>query len=226
MSEDRRSKKVRPVRAVDRLFRGELISQFGRLRHYVPSGNQIRRRGGFEAGKETVLLMQGYVQTRGVLDLMESRLRRDGFQVFSFHLGGFMGVWNTRDIKVLAQRITRRVARFRARYQLPRLHMIGHSKGGLVGRAIVQLCGGSDHIQTLVTLGTPHQGTPTAIVAALPPMSLVTEQGHQMMPGSSLVQSLGQAAFPPSTRGSGRKGPKSNTTRPVAPNAHQINSFV
>ena len=43
-----------------------------------------------------------------------------------------------------------------------RIHVIGHRLGGLIARYFVQRLGGDAQVHTLVTLGTPHQGTQLA----------------------------------------------------------------
>lgn len=181
---------------VDRWARAEFFTQLGRMRAYGLTGNRIHRKSRFVPGVETVLLTQGFVQTRGVFTAMEKRLRRDGYQVFSINLGGFLGVYNTGRIEDVSHMLLDKLARFRARYQLPRIHMVGHSMGGLVGRYMIQALGASEHLKTLITLGTPHQGTPTAYVAAIPPMSFVLGTGRQMLPGGDFIESLNRRALP------------------------------
>ena len=51
-----------------------------------------------------------------------------------------------------------------------RIHVIGHSLGGLITRYYVQRLGGDSRVHTLVTLGTPHQGTQLARAAPLLPL--------------------------------------------------------
>ena len=52
------------------------------------------------------------------------------------------------------------------------MHVVGHSLGGLIARYYVQRQGGDRRVESLVTLGTPHQGSVLAHVlpdAAGPP---------------------------------------------------------
>lgn len=185
---------------VDRRVRGLILGQLGRPEAYGLSGNEIERRSTFDPSKETVLLTQGLVHTRGVLDALERRLRRDGYEVFSIHLGGLFNVWNTWTIPRVARRLITRVRRLRARHQLGRIHMVGHSKGGLIGRYMVQMLGGDEDIRTLITLGTPHQGTPTAHVVSIPGLRGLLPSGPEMLPDSELLQRLNGMVFPERTR--------------------------
>lgn len=42
--------------------------------------------------------------------------------------------------------------------------LIGHSMGGLAARAYIQLENGSKNVSTLITIGTPHYGSPLALL--------------------------------------------------------------
>ena len=64
-----------------------------------------------------------------------------------------------------------------------RVHVIGHSMGGLVARYFVQRMGGDSRVHTLVTLGTPHQGTAPANFVPHP-------VARQMRPGSDIMTEL------------------------------------
>lgn len=195
-----RGKQPNAITHFVRTLRGTVVANIGDLRPYRVSGNQIRKEARFHAERETVMLIQGFVQTRSVLTTMERRLRRDGFEVFSVNLGGFLNIYNTRPVEEVARHIAGKVRRLRARHKLGRIHMVCHSKGGLVGRFFVQALGGEEHVKTLITLGTPHQGTPTAVVAALPPVGLVAGSGHQMLPHSPFIRRLGALPLPTHTR--------------------------
>lgn len=179
---------------------GVLIGNMGRTNAYIPTGNRIDRKTRCLPGDEPVLLLQGFVHTRGTLDVLEGRLRRDGFPVFSLNLGGFLNIYNTRPIEDLAALIGSKADKLAARHGFERLSIIAHSMGGLVSRYYIQKLGGGARVKTLITLGSPHHGTPTALVAAVPPLSLITRCGYQMLPGSDLVQTLDATPLPPEVK--------------------------
>lgn len=189
-----------PTQRALRGLRGLWLGQLGPMRAYAPGGNSVRRVARFDPTRETVLLTQGLVQTRGVMEILEARLRRDGFEVFSVHLGGFMGTYNTRPIPVIARHVLGKIRRLRARYGLGRIHMIGHSKGGLIGRYMLQILGGEEHVKTLITLGTPHRGTPTAWLVSAPVLRQIMPSGPEMVPGSEVLEALQGAPMPADTR--------------------------
>jgi len=176
--------------------RGVLIGNMGRVSAYVPTGNRVEKVTRFMPGDEPVLLIQGFVHTRGVLNILESRLRRDGFPVFSLNLAGFLNIYNTRPIEMLARGVAEKVERLQQRHAFERISIIAHSMGGLVSRYYVQALDGHLQVKTLITLGTPHHGTPTAYAASVPPLSLVTVCGRQMLPGSKFILDLAERRVP------------------------------
>ena len=66
--------------------------------------------------------------------------------------------------------------------------MIGHSLGGLITRYYVQRMGGHERVHTVVTLGTPHQGTALARAGSVLPLI------RQLRPDSDLIAELAEPA--------------------------------
>jgi len=175
-----------------------LSANLGRPRHYL--GRHVARQDDFHLAGETVLLLHGFWQTRHVLEPLEERLRADGYRVLSFHLGGFLGNFNSHSIPRLAQRIAGKLERLSERGDLGTLHIIGHSKGGLVGRYLVACEGWHRRVSTLITLGSPHHGTPTALVGLVGFTGLVSRSVWQMLPNSSFIRDLKEHPIPATTR--------------------------
>ena len=163
------------------------------------SGNSIVRQTDFSQCARPVLLLHGFLGTRRVLDVLERRLRRDGFCVWSIHLGGLFDAYNTRGIEECAERVREKVERLYARYHLGPLSIIGHSKGGLIGRYYVKRLGGDRRARTLITLGTPHNGTPTAYLGCAT-VGLIAKSVWQMTPMSPFIRRLKIGNFPRSVR--------------------------
>jgi pimeloyl-ACP methyl ester carboxylesterase len=67
------------------------------------------------------------------------------------------------------------------------VHVVGHSLGGLIARHYVQRQGGDRRVESLVTLGTPHQGS---LLAHVGPTPLI----RQLRPGSPLLRELAEPA--------------------------------
>ncbi len=173
-----------------------LRDQLGSLRTVYARSNKIVRRDDFASFDETVLLLHGFFQTRNVWEVMEDRLRYDGFGVFSFDLGGLMGL-NTRRPRDLAELVAEKIERICQRTGLRSFHIVGHSKGGLIARHYVQHLGGGPRVKSVVTLGTPHHGTPTAALGlTLMGMGVLSRSPWDLLPNSTFVRRLKEDVFP------------------------------
>lgn len=163
-------------------------------------GNDIVRRTDFTQCERPVLLLYGFLSTRRTFEVLERRLRRDGFCVWSINLGGLFDAFNTKGIDESAEKVRDKVERLYARYpEMGPLSIIGHSKGGLIGRYYVKRLGGDRRVKNLVTLGTPHNGSPSAywgIVTA----GTFSKSVWQMTPMSPFIRRLKIGAFPRSVR--------------------------
>jgi pimeloyl-ACP methyl ester carboxylesterase len=74
-----------------------------------------------------------------------------------------------------------------------RVHVVGHSLGGLIARYHVQRQDGDRRVESLVTLGTPHGGSVWAHVVPTPLI-------RQLRPGSPVLQELAEPVPACSTR--------------------------
>jgi triacylglycerol esterase/lipase EstA (alpha/beta hydrolase family) len=95
------------------------------LRHLM-RGNRIRRGAAFDGVTlETppVLIIHGFLGTRGSMFMLERRLVDDGFVVVSFNLGTL----NVRDIRRSAFLIHRKIERILAQTPSQRIDIIGLS---------------------------------------------------------------------------------------------------
>lgn len=163
-------------------------------------GNKVERVTDFSSCDHPVLLLCGFGATRRVFSILERRLRKDGFCVFSLNLGGVFNTFNTRCIEELAVLVHTKVERLCARYNLKKMSIIGHSKGGLIGRYYIKKLGGAKRVRSLITLGTPHGGNPWALVGLFSPLSLFSRSIWQMYPMSPFIRRLQKGAWPKSVR--------------------------
>jgi len=180
----------------------KLRRQWRDLKGYLafdPTGNEIVRQTDFRQCPRPVLLLHGFLGTRRALEVFEHRLRRDGYCVWSINLGGLFDAYNTRGIDECAEKVRDKVERLYARYQLGPLSIIGHSKGGLIGRYYVKRLGGDQRVKNLITLGTPHNGTPTAYIGCAT-VGLLAKSVWQMTPMSPFIRRLKIGAFPRTVR--------------------------
>lgn len=158
-------------------------------------GNEVVRATDFNHCARPILLIPGFMSTRRGLTVLERRLRRDGYCVFSLNLGGLLGTFNTRSIEETALFVREKVERLYRKYDLGPLTIIGHSKGGLIGRYYIKRLGGHDRTCGLITMGTPHHGTPTAYFGAAV-TGLFAPSIWQLMPMSPFIRRLKEGTFP------------------------------
>lgn len=161
--------------------------------------NRVEKRTDFHDCPRPVLLLHGWFSSRRTFDVLERRLRRDGYGVFSLDLGGLRGSSIGRGVDDLADLVRAKIERIYARYPgLGKLTIVGHSKGGLIAAYYVKKLGGWRRTRAVVTLGTPHRGTPLAWLGL--PFALVARSLVQMAPGSSFLARLHDGAWPPQVR--------------------------
>jgi pimeloyl-ACP methyl ester carboxylesterase len=97
----------------------------------------------------------------------------------------------TQDVRAAARRLDQAVEAICEQTGYERIHVIGHSMGGIIARYYVQRMGGDERVHTLVTLGSPHGGTRAA---RLLPRGVC----RQLRPNSDVIAEL--AAPVPSCR--------------------------
>ncbi|HEY0484885.1 MAG TPA: alpha/beta fold hydrolase [Mycobacteriales bacterium] len=137
-----------------------------------------------EAAGTPILLVHGMVDNRSIFTFLRRALRRHGFgRVCTVNYSVF-----TSDIRDAARELGRRVEALCEETGYDRVHVVGHSLGGVIGRYYVQRLGGDARVHTLVTMGTPHGGTE---VARLLPLHHLT---RQLRPDSDVVAELREPA--------------------------------
>jgi triacylglycerol lipase len=139
--------------------------------------------GDVVAAGTPIILVHGLVDNRSIFTLLRRALLRRGFgRVMSLNYSPF-----TQDIRSVAARLDELVEKTCEETGYEKVHVVGHSLGGLIARYYVQRLGGDARVHTLCTLGTPHAGT---FSAHLTPQKLV----KQLRPGSDVVLELAEPA--------------------------------
>jgi pimeloyl-ACP methyl ester carboxylesterase len=183
-----------------------LVLQYRKLRRQLQDlkgyleldwhGNEIVRRTDFAHCPRPVLMLYGLLSTRRTFEVLEHRLRRDGYCVFSIKLGGLMETFNSRGIDECAERVREKVDRLYSRFpDMGPLTIVGHSKGGLIGGYYVKRLGGDRRVKAVITLGTPHSGTRTAYLGCAL-VGMFAKSVWQMTPRSPFIHRLRVGAFP------------------------------
>jgi triacylglycerol lipase len=151
--------------------------------HDLPPVQRSLMIGNLEAAGTPILLIHGLVDNRTIFTLLRRGLRRRGFgRIVAMNYSPF-----TQDVRSAAARLAQEVERLCEETGYERVHIVGHSLGGLIARYYVQCMGGDDRVHTVVCLGTPHEGTEAA---RLLPQRVV----RQLRPGSGVLRELARPA--------------------------------
>ncbi len=138
-----------------------------------------------------VLLIHGYLATRGSVHLLEERLTNQGRVVMTYRFGPIhMG-----DIRESAGYIARKVESLASQIGVDKVDVVAHSMGGLVALDYLKRLGGERRIRRLVLLGTPISGTWSALLGiATAPLGRAS---LQLLPGSAFLRELAERPIPP-----------------------------
>jgi hypothetical protein len=145
--------------------------------------------GDVAAAGTPILLVHGLIDNRSIFTVLRRHLRRRGFgRVWTMNYR----VWTT-DLRAAARQLATAIEGVCEQTGYDRIHVIGHSMGGLVARYYVQRLDGDARVHTLVTLGTPHAGTRAA---RLFPRGVC----QQLTPSSAVIAELAEPAAGCQTR--------------------------
>lgn len=137
-----------------------------------------------------VLLVHGYGHNRSGWFLVERLLRAAGFT--SVHTMNYVA-FGRDGVPELAERLAARVASIRALTGAEKVHLVGHSNGGILIRWFVQELGGDQVVDTAITVASPHEGTVAAHAAPGP-------CARDLRPGSNVMRRLAAGARPTPVR--------------------------
>lgn len=136
-----------------------------------------------------IILVHGYFHNRSGLLLTKRALEKHGFcdvSIFSYNP-------LRKGIPSLADGLRKKVEATLARTGATKIHLVGHSLGGLIARYYVEQLEGKENVHTLISLGTPHHGTMMAFLGR-------SATSRQMRPGSEFLALMDEAPKPPEVR--------------------------
>jgi len=132
-----------------------------------------------EAAATPIILLHGYFHNRSGFLVMRRALRRNGFR--HVHTMNYNVIGH--EVEELASQLSGYVENILNRTGATRVHLVGHSLGGLVARTYVQEFGGDKRVHTCITMGTPHAGTYAAWAGR-------GRAARQLRPRSELLERL------------------------------------
>ena len=142
----------------------EAVSAARCVAHYPRGVVEAALRTGTPRGDVThdtpVLLVHGYGHNRSGWFLLDRTLRQAGFT--SVHTMNYVA-FGREGVPELAARLAHRVDEIRRLTGADKVHVVGHSMGGVLLRWYVQELGGDRFVDTAVTIASPHEGTMAAL---------------------------------------------------------------
>lgn len=157
----------------------------------IGGGGPVRP-GGIET---PVLLVHGYGANKSNWFLVHRYLEQAGFR--RVHALNYNPLSD--DIPGLAERCAARAEELKDHFGVSRVHVIGHSLGGLIARYAVQVLG-LGGVDVCITVASPHGGVRLArygsALAGWSPLS----SGLQLRPDSAVMTLLRHSARPLPTR--------------------------
>ncbi len=127
-----------------------------------------------------VLLVHGYGHNRSGWFLLDRSLRQAGFT--SVHTMNYVA-YGREGVAELASRLAHRVDEIRQVTGAEKVHVVGHSMGGVLLRYYVQELGGHRFVDSAVTIASPHEGTVTALAG-------IGAGARDLRPGSTVMRRL------------------------------------
>jgi pimeloyl-ACP methyl ester carboxylesterase len=142
-----------------------------------------------------VLLVHGYGANKSNWLFVNRYLQQAGFErVHALNYNPF-----TADIPALAERCAERAEELKAHFGVDRLHVVGHSLGGIIARYAIQVLG-AEGVGVCLTVASPHGGVRLARYGS--PLSAASPlaTGLQLRPDSPVMTLLRSSARPLPTR--------------------------
>jgi triacylglycerol esterase/lipase EstA (alpha/beta hydrolase family) len=139
--------------------------------------------------KKPVIIVAGTLQPAATYDRLADRLRAEGYDVRIFELPNL----GRGDIALSADALAAFTDRVRQETGSDKVDLVAHSQGGLVARQYVKFDGGADHVDNLISMGSPNHGTVAAWAVTL----IGADKdgfvaGEQMSPGSDFLARLNE----------------------------------
>ncbi|RRJ28020.1 lipase family alpha/beta hydrolase [Halocatena pleomorpha] len=136
--------------------------------------------------RSPVLMVHGFLDSRRTpwWDITTHRLQEIGYTDDELYLLRLGALGTTVDSPtVYAEEVTAKLQSMSTDHGSD-VDIIAHSMGGLDSRWAIEKMGADQYVDSLITLGTPHQGTYVAYLA------YITPGGRDMIPGSDFLREL------------------------------------
>jgi pimeloyl-ACP methyl ester carboxylesterase len=103
------------------------------------------------------------------------------------------------DLRSSARELQRALVPYTSHRDFGYADIVAHSMGGLTATYLLKALDRGRHVRTVVTLGTPHRGTPLARIGVLV-LGAASRAVWQMLPGCEFLVQLEELATPAGSR--------------------------
>lgn len=150
----------------------------------TPFGLFNTKKQDLKRGQTPVLLLHGLFDNRASWFWFKHQLKNRGVNnIVTINLSS----WHSEE--VLTELLSKRIDELRHQLGVNKVHLVGHSMGGIIARNYIQLRGGESKVDKFVCLGSPHAGSRLATFSVSP-------LGKHLIPGSAFLHRLNSAPPP------------------------------
>ena len=142
-----------------------------------------------------VVLVHGFLGTRGTMQPLTRRFQRDGRVVFSYAYGTL----NLASVRRSAEDLAGHLRTICEQLEVNQVDLVGYSMGGLIGLHTVKFLQGHRYVRNLVMMGSPLRGT-WAGLAGVATVGAISPSVWQVLPGSPFLEDLLSAPVPAGVR--------------------------
>nr|WP_255216234.1 alpha/beta fold hydrolase [Pseudenhygromyxa sp. WMMC2535] len=146
-------------------------------------------------GTPPVVLVHGFMGTRGTMLPLTHRFQADGRVVFSYAYGKF----NFASLRRSAEDLAGQLEAICEKLEVPRVDLVGFSMGGLISLYTLKLLGGHRYVRNLVMMGSPLRGTWVGL-AGVATLGAISPSVWQVLPGSPFLEDLLTSPVPEGVR--------------------------
>jgi pimeloyl-ACP methyl ester carboxylesterase len=172
-----------------------LTHSFGYARHLLRGNRVAGDMSWVQPGSRPVVLVHGFLGTRGTMLPLTRRLQADGKVVFSYHHGTLQLGSLTRS----AEELTLKLRGLTESLEIDRVDLVGFSMGGLVALHAVKFLQAHRYVRRVAMMGTPLGGTWMAF-AGMAAVGLISASVWQVRPNSRFIADLRAAPLPAGVR--------------------------
>lgn len=137
-----------------------------------------------------VLLVHGCGANKSSWIAMTTRLRRDGY----VHIETMNYNPLRNNVATIAERLVRRVDAMRARTGSAKVHLIGHSLGGIIVRYAITELGLDTSTSAAISIASPHGGTRLATIGTVAHSCGLLNAAADIAPGAAVLALLDRNA--------------------------------